>query len=84
MLRFGFMDKTAGPPQAMRFLKSLAKELATYIPTLRKFLKVQGASMPLSGRLALESGTRAYETLLDWAKKSQMAYKKKKKRGTRR
>jgi DNA-binding PadR family transcriptional regulator len=84
MLRFSFMDQTAGPVQAMRFLKALAKELVAYIPTLRKFLKVQGASMPLSGRLALESGTRDYETLLDWAKNSLAIYKKKKKGGIRR
>jgi len=84
MLRFGFMDETAGAAQATRFLKALAKELVTYIPTLRKFLKVQGASMPLSGKLALESGIRGYETLLDWAKKSLAKYKKIKKKGARR
>jgi DNA-binding PadR family transcriptional regulator len=84
MLRFSFMDETAGSAQAIRLLKALAKELAAYIPTLRKFLKVHGASMPFSGSLALESGIRGYETLLDWAKKSLAAYKKKKKRGRRR
>ena len=83
MLRFGFMDETAGATQATRFLKALAKELAAYIPTLRKFLKVQGASMPLSGRLALESGIRGYETLLDWAKSALGIYKRSKKRGAR-
>ena len=83
MLRFGFMDETAGPVQAERFLKALAKELAAYIPTLRKFLKVQGASMPLSAKLALESGIRGYETLHDWAKSALGIYKRSKKRGAR-
>jgi DNA-binding PadR family transcriptional regulator len=83
MLRFSFMDETAGSFQAMRFLNALARELAAYIPSLRQFLKVQGAGMPLSGRLALESGIRAYETLLGWAKSSLAMYKKKRKRGTR-
>jgi DNA-binding PadR family transcriptional regulator len=84
MLRFSFMDATAGSAQSIQFLRSLRKELAAYIPSLRKFLKTQRASMPLSGRLALESGTRSYETLLAWAKMSLGIYKKKKKRGTRR
>jgi DNA-binding PadR family transcriptional regulator len=83
MLRFGFMDETAGAAQATRFLKALAKELAAYIPTLRKFLKVQGAGMPLSGKLALESGIRGYETLLHWAKSALGIYKRSKKRGAR-
>ncbi|HKV60807.1 MAG TPA: PadR family transcriptional regulator [Candidatus Acidoferrum sp.] len=84
MLRFSFMGETVGSAQAVRFLKAFAKELAAYIPTLRRFLKVHRTSMPFSGSLALESGVRRYETLLDWAKKSIAAYKKKKKRGTRR
>jgi len=84
MLRFSFMDETAGSAQAIQFLKVLMKELGAYIPNLRKFLKVHGPRMALSGALALESGIRGYETLLDWAKKSLAAYKKKKKRGTRR
>jgi DNA-binding PadR family transcriptional regulator len=83
MLRFSFMDETAGSAQATRFLKAFAKELTAYIPSLRYFLKVQGPGMPLSGQLALESGTRGYETLLDWANKSLAKYKKRKKRGTR-
>jgi DNA-binding PadR family transcriptional regulator len=83
MLRFGFMDETAGAAQATRFLKALAKELTAYIPTLRKFLKVQGAGMPLSGKLALESGIRGYETLLHWAKSALGIYKRSKKKGAR-
>ena len=84
MLRFGFMDETAGSAHATRFLKALAKELTAYIPTLRKFLKVQGVGMPLSGKLALESGIRGYEALLDWAKSALGIYKRSKKRGARR
>jgi len=40
--------------------------------------------MPLSGRLALESGIRDYETLLGWARSALRIYKKRKKRGARR
>jgi DNA-binding PadR family transcriptional regulator len=84
MLRFSFMDETASPAQAVLFLSALAKELTTYIPSLRRFLKAQGARMPLSGRLALESGVRHYETLLGWARSALKIYKKKKKGGARR
>jgi DNA-binding PadR family transcriptional regulator len=83
MLRFGFMDETAGSAHAVRFLKAFAKELAVYIPTLRQFLKIHAASMPLSGRLALDSGIRSYETLLGWAKNALGIYRKKKKGGAR-
>ena len=79
MLRFSFMDRTASRAQATRFLKSLQKELAAYIPTLRKFLKEHQTSMPLSGRLALESGTRGYETLLGWTRTAASAFSRSKK-----
>lgn len=84
LLRFSFMDGTVGSPATVKFLESLARELARYIPSLRQFLKAQRCHMPLSGRLALESGIRGYETLLRWAKSSLRLYKKKRKRGTRR
>ncbi|HEV1993278.1 MAG TPA: PadR family transcriptional regulator [Candidatus Acidoferrum sp.] len=84
MLRFSFMDETAGSVQAMRFLNALAKELVAYIPSLREFLKVQGASIPLSGRLALESGIRGYETLLGWTRSALATYRKRRKEGARR
>jgi DNA-binding PadR family transcriptional regulator len=83
MLRFSFMDQTAGGAQAIRFLKAFAKELGAYIPNLRHFLRVQGKSMPLSGRLALESGIRGYETLLDWTTSSLRTYARRKKTGAR-
>ncbi len=83
MLRFSFMDETAGPAQVTTFLKALAKESAAYIPNLRHFLRVQGKSMPLSGRLALESGIRGYETLLDWTRSSLRTYTRRKKTGAR-
>jgi DNA-binding PadR family transcriptional regulator len=84
MLRFSFMDETADSAQAMRFLKALIKELAVYVPDLRKFLKVQGSSMPLSGRLALESGVRSYETLLEWTRSALGIYTRRRKKGARR
>ncbi len=83
LLRFSFMDETAGSVHAAWFLKALAREVAAYIPSLRQFLKVQGASMPLSGRLALESGIRSYETLLGWSRSALGVYARRKKKGAR-
>lgn len=83
MLRFGFMDETAGPAHAMRFLKSLTRELSRYTPSLRQYLKANAPHMPLSGRLALESGVRSYEELLRWSRSSLAKYANRKK-GARR
>jgi DNA-binding PadR family transcriptional regulator len=66
MLRFSFMDNALGEAATVRFLKSFRKELADYIPSLREYLDTNRAVMPRSGILALESGIRGYETLLDW------------------
>lgn len=83
MLRFGFMDETAGPAQANRFLTSLTRELRRYVPSLRQYLKANARHMPLSGRLALESGVRSYEELLRWSRSSLAKYRNRKK-GARR
>ncbi|HKE34908.1 MAG TPA: PadR family transcriptional regulator [Candidatus Acidoferrum sp.] len=83
MLRFGFMDETAGPAHSVRFLRSLTRELRRYTPSLRQFLKANGPQMPLSGRLALESGVRDYEELLRWSRSALAKYVTKKKGGRR-
>lgn len=75
MLRFAFMDQTAGRDQARRFLKELASELAAYTSSLRSYLAA-AEPMPTSGRLALESGIQRYEALLRWARGAIAAYQK--------
>src|SRR5467141_5139146 len=74
MLRFAFMDQFAGKGAALRFLNAFHKELAAYIPSLRKYLKSNREHMPQSGRLALESGIQAYETQLCWTKNAMTTY----------
>jgi DNA-binding PadR family transcriptional regulator len=74
MLRFAFMDQFAGKGVALRFLRAFHKELAAYIPSLRKYLKSNRESMPQSGRLALKSGIQAYETQLRWTKTAMKTY----------
>lgn len=82
MLRFGFMDESLGPDHSLCFLAAMERELADYIPTLRAYLEHHSGEMPLSGRLALESGVLSYESLLRWARDAIVTYEKKK-RGNR-
>ena len=74
MLRFAFTDEVLAPAASIRLLQSLARELAAYPPTLRAFLNEHRRQMPLSGRLALESGIRAYEDQSRWVRDALKAY----------
>jgi len=74
MLRFAFSQQAVGAPASVRLLKSLASELGAYIPELREQLTVNKEAMPTSGRLALESGVRSYECLLEWTKYALATY----------
>jgi DNA-binding PadR family transcriptional regulator len=74
MLRFAFTDDVIGTTASIDLLQGLARELAAYVPTLRAYQRQHAAEMSLSGRLALESGTRAYEDLADWAKDALESY----------
>ena len=74
MLRLAFMDEVMGPAASIRLLQSLARELAAYLPTLHAYLSEHRREMPLSGRLALESGIRAYEEQSRWVGDALKAY----------
>jgi DNA-binding PadR family transcriptional regulator len=76
MLRFSFMDRGLGPAASARFLRALQHELTTYLPELRRYLEANRGAMPLSGRLALESGIRAYDAMLAWTRDALGAYEK--------
>src|SRR5262245_3740977 len=56
MLRLAFTDDVLGPAASRRPLQSLDRELASYLPSLLAYLEQNRPQMPLSGRLALESG----------------------------
>ena len=77
MLRFSFMDVGIGAAASVGFLRSLQSELKTYIPELKRYLESHSHEMPLSGRLALESGIRSYETMLQWTGHALTMYGKK-------
>lgn len=74
MLRLAFMDEVLAPAASIRLLQSLARELAAYLPTLHAYLDDHRREMPLSGRLALESGIRAYEDQSRWVRDALAAY----------
>jgi len=79
MLRFAFMDDALDGERSVEFLQELAGKLAGYIPSLHEYLEVHAAAMPVSGRLALESGIGEYEARLDWAKNAIAHYRRRKK-----
>jgi len=74
MLRLAFMDEVMAPAASIRLLQGLARELAAYLPTLHAYLNEHRREMPLSGRLALESGIRAYEDQSRWVSDALKAY----------
>jgi DNA-binding PadR family transcriptional regulator len=74
MLRFAFSEQAVGTPASVKLLKSLSTVLASYLPELREQLAASKEAMPTSGRLALESGIRSYEGLLEWTKYALATY----------
>jgi DNA-binding PadR family transcriptional regulator len=79
MLRFAFSEHVAGPSASVRLLRSLETELTSYIPELHAQLSAGRATMPTSGRLALESGIKSYECLLQWTRDALRTYEHKRK-----
>lgn len=74
MLRFGFIEQGLGEAAAVRFLQALQREVASYLPELKRYLEATGSSMPRSGRLALEFGIHSYEAQLQWTRQALTAY----------
>jgi DNA-binding PadR family transcriptional regulator len=66
MLRFSFMERVLGTDACIEFLESFRSALSDYLSELKAFLAANGASMPLSARLAFESGIRGYFGLHEW------------------
>lgn len=76
MLRFAFMDEALGAERTTEFLREYAERLSEYLPGLKEFHKAEADKMPLSGRLAFESGIEEYEVRLKWARSSLAVYEK--------
>jgi DNA-binding PadR family transcriptional regulator len=75
MLRFSFMDQALGVDAAVSFLQKFRSALKTYVSDLESYLQDNQSRMPLSGRLALESGIRGYHGLQDWTSYAIRAYR---------
>jgi hypothetical protein len=75
-LRFAFMDQVMGQNASVQFLRAMERELEAYVPSLHEYLAAAKSQMPLSARLALESGVRGYETQLRWTREALAAYEK--------
>src|SRR3974390_75112 len=76
MLRFAFLDRALGAEAAVSFLQNFGSVLKDYADGLESSLRDNRASMPLSGRLALESGTRGYYGLHEWTAYAIREYRK--------
>jgi PadR family transcriptional regulator AphA len=76
MLRFAFLDSAVGEMATLNFLHSLEVELKKYVPQVKKFFEGHAASMPTSGRLALECGVLGYEARLQWTSRAISVYRK--------
>lgn len=67
MLRLAFMGQVLGRRATIRFLQAFQSEIAAYVSELTKYHSSAAATMPLSGRLALESGIEEYKAKARWS-----------------
>ena len=84
MLRFAFSEIAVGASAAVELLRSLETELQTYIKDLHQELQAFSPAMPMSARLAFESGIRGTQGFLEWTHYALATYEKeeRKKGGT--
>jgi len=75
-LRFAFIEPMLGQRAAIAFLRSLERELESYISLLRGSRKAMKPAKLLSPRLALDRGIAGYEAYLRWAKRAIAAYQR--------
>ncbi len=76
MLRFAFSENVAGPSASIALLKSLHSALTASVAALHAEFEASRKLMPLSGRLAFESGMRGTESLLEWTEYALATYQK--------
>ena len=68
-LRFAFMQPLSNR-EIVKFLADLEEHLAAHVVGLRRFHRSVVHSMPITGRLALESGIESYQGTLRWARRA--------------
>jgi len=74
MLRFALSESVGGPAVSVELLSGLKQELKAVLSSLRDQQKALKPYLPLSGSLALESGVRGHEGLLEWCEHALAAY----------
>jgi DNA-binding PadR family transcriptional regulator len=79
MLRLAFMTENAQGPEP--FLAGLAAEVRGHVAELEAFLAGPGAGMPLSARLAFESGLEGYRAQVRWVARAQAAARARRRSG---
>lgn len=80
-LRFAFSDSVIGEGNSTELLEALERELKSYLPVLRDYLKSHGSHLTTSGRLSLEMGIRVYVAQLQWTRDALTTYQSKKEGG---
>ena len=74
MLRFAFSEPVLGAAAAVELLQGLENALRAVLSSLQEQMKTLKPVLPLSGSLALESGVRGHQSLLEWCEHAQRAY----------
>ena len=74
MLRFAFSEPVLGATATVELLQGLESTLAVVLCSLHEQMNTLRPLMPLSGILALESGARGHQSLLEWCQHAQRAY----------
>ena len=73
MLRFAFLDQSAGKTEALTFLKQLEALLSAHVEELESYLAKVGPEMvSTTGRLAMESGIEDYRASLAWTRRARI------------
>lgn len=67
MLRFAFIDDVLGREAAVGFLGRLGPAIAEHLRALERFHAEWAPGMPITGRLALESGIAGFRAQWRWA-----------------
>jgi hypothetical protein len=76
MLRFSFMEHVLGARAVLTFLEEFRVAIKSYLSGLESYARGNAKQMPLSGRLALESGVRGYRGMYEWTAYAIRAYRR--------
>lgn len=68
MLRFAYMEQLLEPDECVDFLSRFERMLMLHISAIKQFSHEHEDSMPLHGRLAIQSGIMGYETMVRWSR----------------